>query len=214
MKKQESKQPIIKNGKKIFKVDCVVADETDSIKLVLWEKLIDEVECGKSYLFKGVTCRIFDDVKYLNTNYNTTIEARDNIMKVNLKSSEMQDNVFEARCIGVHIKEQQACVICNSTTEFDTNSEDLVTCPHCENTILATICTTKLVSSLTLQTSTGELKTFTCFNDAIQSFLASLGKDISLSMVSHKELQKLFLSADKLKMIVDKSSAVIYQFLS
>jgi hypothetical protein len=36
MSKQENK-PILKNGKKIFKVDCIIADETDSIKLVLYE---------------------------------------------------------------------------------------------------------------------------------------------------------------------------------
>jgi len=39
MSKNENKQVIIRNGKKLMKVDCIVADETDSMKLVLWEEL-------------------------------------------------------------------------------------------------------------------------------------------------------------------------------
>jgi hypothetical protein len=213
MSKQENKQPILKNGKKIFKVDCIIADETDSIKLVLWEELISQVESAKSYLFRGVTSRVFDDVKYLSTNDSTIIEAKDNIANVNLTSNEIKDNIIDAQCLGVHIKKQQTCVICNHTLEFNTH-EELVTCPHCDITMLRSTCTTKLVCSLTVKTSTGKLKTLTCFNDAVQSFLVSIKKEISVEVISHEELQKLILHAGQVKMIVDKSSGIIYQFLN
>ena len=52
MSKNINKQVIIRNGKRLMKVDCVIADETDSIKLALWEELIDKVECGRSYVFR------------------------------------------------------------------------------------------------------------------------------------------------------------------
>ena len=81
----------------------------------MWEELISQVESAKSYLFRGVTSRVFDDVKYLSTNDSTIIEAKDNIENVNLISNEIKDNIIDAQCLGVHIKKQQTCVICNHT---------------------------------------------------------------------------------------------------
>jgi len=73
MSRQQNKQPILRNGKKIFEVDCIIADQTHNVKLVLLEEVINQVHCGKSYLFRGLTTRVFDDVKYLSTNEATTI---------------------------------------------------------------------------------------------------------------------------------------------
>ena len=213
MSKQQNKQPILRNGKNIFKVDCIIADQTHSIKLVLWEELINQVDCGKSYLFRGVTTRVFDDVKYLSTNEATIIENKDDITNVNLTSDEIKDTIVEGKCIGVHIKKQQTCVICNHTLDTETDKE-LVTCPHCNITMLSSTCTTKVVCSITVKTLNGKLLTFTCFNDAVQSFLASVDhKDTSVDAISHEELQKLMLCSGQMRMIVDKSSQVIYQFL-
>lgn len=107
--KQQNKQPILRNGKKIFKVDCIIANQTHSLKLVLWERLINQVDCGKSYLFRGITTRVFDDLKYLSTNEATIIEIKDDITNVNLTSNEIKDTIIEGKCIGVHIKKQQTC---------------------------------------------------------------------------------------------------------
>lgn len=136
---------------------------------------------------RGVTSRDFDDEKYLSTNEATIIEAKDNIENVNLTSDEIKGNIIDAQCLGVHIKKQQTCVICNHTLEFNTD-EELVTCPHCHITMLRNTCTTKLVCNLTVKTSSGKLKTLTCFNDAVQIFLASIKRDISVEVISHKEL--------------------------
>lgn len=39
---------------------CIVADETNSIKLVLWEEAIDKVNAGKCYHIENCKIRIFD----------------------------------------------------------------------------------------------------------------------------------------------------------
>lgn len=44
--------------KTICKSECIVADSTDSIKLVLWESIIDKVNAGNSYKFQNVTIRL------------------------------------------------------------------------------------------------------------------------------------------------------------
>ena len=48
--------------KKIFKVDCIIADQTNSIKLVLWEELINQVDCGENYLFRGLLIIILKSI--------------------------------------------------------------------------------------------------------------------------------------------------------
>ena len=50
------------------KTDVIVADHTNSAKLVLWEDIIDKVDSGKSYRFNNCKICIFDDHKYINTN--------------------------------------------------------------------------------------------------------------------------------------------------
>ena len=45
--KIKKKQVIIKNEKPTYKSDCIIADETQAIKLVLWEDCIDAVHNGK-----------------------------------------------------------------------------------------------------------------------------------------------------------------------
>ena len=72
--KQPDKQAVVKNEKTYYKVECMVADHTNSIKLILWEDTIDKVSAGKSYLLQNVTVRSFDDTKFVNTNETTVLQ--------------------------------------------------------------------------------------------------------------------------------------------
>ena len=122
MNKQQNKQHILRNGKQIFKVDCIIADQTHSIKLILWEEIITQVDCGKSYLFRGLTTRVFDNVKYLSTSEATIIEKKDKITNVNLTSDEIKDTIIERQCIGVHIKKQRTCFTRNHSLDTETDT--------------------------------------------------------------------------------------------
>lgn len=57
------------------------------------------------------------------------------------------------------------------------------------------------------------MQLYTCFNDGIQSFLASIDNFTDVDEISQEELQKLFLHAGSRKMIVDSATNVIDQFL-
>ena len=61
------------------KTDVIVADHTNSAKLVLWEDVIDKVDSGKSYRFNNCKICIFDDHKYTNTNKFTKITEIEDI---------------------------------------------------------------------------------------------------------------------------------------
>ena len=47
--KSENKQAVVHGERTRYKTDCIVADETNSIKLVVWEEDIDKVDAGKCY---------------------------------------------------------------------------------------------------------------------------------------------------------------------
>ena len=61
------------------KIDTIVADDTGTIKLILWEQLIASVHSGLSYHFNNLTICIFDDEKFVNSNGLTAVEPIDNI---------------------------------------------------------------------------------------------------------------------------------------
>jgi len=95
------------------KTDVIVADHTDSAKLVLWEDIIDKVDFGKSYRFNNCKIRIFDDQKYINTNEFTKITEIEDIKNVNLTSPQIQEHMITAKCMGVEVKKSSSCILCN-----------------------------------------------------------------------------------------------------
>ena len=82
------------------KTDVIVADHTNSAKLVLWEVIIDKVDSVKSYRFNNCKIRIFDDHKYINTNEFTKITEIEDIKNVNLMSPQIQEHMITAKCMG------------------------------------------------------------------------------------------------------------------
>lgn len=215
LKKAENKQVIIKDGEKAkYKSDCLIADETNSVKLVLWEGIIDKIHAGKTYHFKQLKLGIFDDVKYLNTSEATDPQEIDDLQNINLTTPEIKDNTIEGRCIGVQIKRTASCIVCNMTINEAQLESETVTCNNCNMTTLSSICNTKLVAQIVIQTmQEKKILKFTCFNDAISSFLITTDSQMSLSDIPLEDLQKIMLQAGNKKIIADKTTQVISQFL-
>jgi hypothetical protein len=215
LKKQENKQVTVKDGEKAkYKTDCLIADETNSVKLVLWESIIDKIQTGKTYLFKNLKVGIFDDIKYLNTNELTDPQEIEDLHNINLTTPEIQDNTIEGRCIGVHIKRTASCIVCNMTISEAQLEEETITCNNCNITTLSSICNTKLVAQIVIQSMKDKkMLKFTCFNDAIISFLKTTDCQMSLSDIPLEDLRKIMLQAGDRKIIADKTTQVISQFL-
>ena len=92
--------------------------------------------------------------------------------------------------------------------------EETVTCINCNITTLSSVCNTKLFGQLVTQTRHDKkILKFTCFDDAISSFLKSTDCQTSLSDISLQDLKKIVLRAGDRKIIADKTTQVISQFL-
>jgi len=149
-----------------------VADETGYGELVLWENTINQVARGKSYHFKNVTVRIFDDEKYLNTNEPTTVEEIGDIQNINVDAPEIKNNLLKVKVVGVNIKKSPSCLACNHT--FPTKEQPF--------------CNTKMVAQIIVKTTTQELDTYTCFNDGIESFHKNAKSAKSLTQIEQQNL--------------------------
>ena len=54
-----------KSGKLLHKQECIMADESAQIRLVLWEDDINKLVINKSYKLDKMKIRMYNDVKYL-----------------------------------------------------------------------------------------------------------------------------------------------------
>ena len=118
---------------------------TGSTKLVLWEEVIDKIHSGKIYHIQGLTVRIFDDKKFVNSNEATVVSEIDGLPDVNLTSQEIQDNIVTGHCIGVNIKKSSSCIAYNNSLENIAPEDKTITCPNCKLTTFITMSKTKLV---------------------------------------------------------------------
>ena len=66
-------------------MNCTLLDPTASIKMVLWENFIHQVENNKTYIFHNVTVRKdkYNDTIYLNTaKYGTEIKLTEDFTEI------------------------------------------------------------------------------------------------------------------------------------
>ena len=102
--KEQNKQVIVKNTKTTYKCDTIVADDTDSMKLLLWEDMIDKVLTGRCYHFTNLTVRIFDDVKFVNTNELSVVKEIEEIPNVKMDAPDIKDNLVMGQVVVVNIE--------------------------------------------------------------------------------------------------------------
>ena len=60
-------------GRSLTKQDCFIADDSDVIKLTLWEKQISAVENGKTYRIDNGRVRTYQGEKYVTLNTDSTV---------------------------------------------------------------------------------------------------------------------------------------------
>ena len=183
------------------------------MKLVIWEHCIDKIHASKCHHIQNCRIHIFDDSKYLNTNENTIINEIENIQDIDLTAPEIQDCLATASCVGLHISCHSCCILCNKKLPLLTKHEDdMITCTNCNIITLLSVVHTKLICNLVLNIE-GKVVSYTAFNDAIQSFLSNVGCNAPISSIAENELTHLLLHAGPQRLILDKTSKIICQFL-
>ena len=171
LKKQENKEVLIKDVRKP-NVKLIVLQLTH--KTGLMGKHNWQSSCRENIPFQLLKVGFFDDVKYLNTSEATDLKEIDDLPCIDLISPEITDDTIEGRCISVHIKWCVSCLVWNVSITETELGEETVTWTNCNITTLSSVCNTKLFRQLVIQTRHDKkILKFTCFDDAISSFLKS-----------------------------------------
>ena len=102
------------------------------------------MECGKTYKFKNINIRSFNDVKYLTTNKETTIELQGDIQDISMNTEDIKFNlnITESECLGAKLKREPSYLACNSCLKQPL-SQGKITCQNCQMTILEENCNNK-----------------------------------------------------------------------
>ena len=120
---------------------------------------------------------------------------------------------MKAKCIGVEIKRSLSCLVCNCTLEeIESSAETTITCPNCKITTSRSSTKRKLVCQLLIEID-DSIISFTCFNDAMQSFLKCINYQTPIQSIEVSELQKLLLTTGPYEMVVNRSQRLVSQFL-
>lgn len=129
VKKSEKKQVNIHNVKIKYKVDCITADETPSMKLVLWENTINKVTVGKSYRLK---ISQYAPLMILNLgiriNKFIVIHDVDDIDNINIDNPGLKENILTGQCTGVDITKTACCMVCNKSLPTEASDDEMITC--------------------------------------------------------------------------------------
>ena len=122
-------------------------------------------------------------------------------------------NISEGKCISAKLKRELSCIACNVCIK-GIASDGMITCQNCQMTTLEENCSHKLVAQLMILTAKGKVQSYTCFNDALQSFLASSNTNLTIDTIDLDELKKkLLLTSPAKQMNIDDSTKTITQFL-
>lgn len=163
MNKRDQIQLVFKNNKQLRNVDYLIADQTASIKVTLWEDAIDAVRSGKTYTFT---------------------KPDDMFKDINLVPDELNDTIAEGRCVGSILKIAKSCIVCNNTSYDENTKNNKITCTSCSTTMLSSECPSKHVCTMTIKLADGKLQAYTCFNNALQSSILSIEKSTSLDDIT------------------------------
>ena len=91
----------------------------------------------------------------------------------------------------------------------------MITCQNCQMTTVEENCSHKLVAQLMILTAKGKVQSYTCFNDALQSFLASSNSNLTLTdTIDLDELKKLLLTSPAKQKIIDNLTKTRYNPIS
>ena len=195
-------------GKTLHKVDAIIADQTASIKLVLWETNFTLVE-NKIYVIKDVTVGTFSDSKYLTTTkYSTIIQIHD-MEKTAPPTVQQYGKKITRKVVAVQVTHFQICPFCNTKIQSASLPLMLQKCSACSLTVLNTQLQNSTFSKFVIQEHNGDsFLNYIARDSVVNTFLLSLNNP-TIEKFSEVELLKLLSSYSNLNFTLSEQGKLI-----
>ena len=199
-------------------VNCTLLDPTASMKMVLWENFINQVENNRTYIFHNVTVRKdkYNDTIYLNTaQYATEIKLTEDfteILAVPLTQDTTQfvSTTIEAEILGItSINSYFSCFKCKKKLEQSAAAAYLE-CNNCHLKQKLKPASQHWYAQVLVQFSDEKKITLTLFDEPIKQILAIQNKE-SLPTLTEEMLTDSLLSLPAVNFTYNTTTKVVLQ---
>ena len=160
-----------KNQKIVLKQETIFTDSTGSIRLVLWEKDIQNVQSRNTYTVTRAIVKTYNGEKYLTLNHTTTIQLSEQTVEREDEQI-IVSHIKEVECPaeGVEsISKYFSCNKCHSTLA-NTEGKKIIKCTNCELSQLKSKTKTRTLAKV-MFLAEGEQLTLNLFDDKLQQLL-------------------------------------------
>lgn len=197
------------------KAECYLVDPSGSIKLILWESLIQEVQDGKTYTFNNL--RVLKEYNTEKLALGTTMESKIDMApefdQPLAHPLELPDSFTKctavAEIVGINTFGQyHSCRNCNKKIPEDSFTGAIVKCPNCKVAQKKDRCLTRCFVQAITQLNTTSKVTVTLFHEQIQEVFSLLGRPESLE---ENEVTLALLDGPLLDIVYDNKSKIVSQ---
>ncbi len=198
-------------------VNCTLLDPTASIRMVLWENFIGQVENNRTYMFHNVMVRKdkYNDTIYLSTAKSGTeiklTEDFTEILAVPLTQDTTQfvSTTIEGEILGItSINSYFSCFKCNKKLEQSTVAA-YIQCNNCHLKQKLKPTSQHWYAQVLVQYSDNKKITLTLFEEPIKQILAIQNKESLLSTISEEMLTDSLLNLPTVNFTYNTTSKVV-----
>ena len=143
----------VNSWRELTKQDCIVGDDTESIRIVLWERDVGSLEEDRSYKMRDVVVRMYRGEKYLSVGDGSTIEEVEDIGEVveSDGATASRTNVIDGSITAVlGCEDYLCCVNCRSKVQ-EGQSEEIVQCSKCSAKMKRTRCVSSYMARVIIE---------------------------------------------------------------
>ena len=184
------------DGRKVQQV--VVADNTASVEVSLWQEFVEAVSVGKSYRLESLMVKIFNDkVTLFTPRQNVFIKQIENLQDVvtTVHSVKRTKTLPNAKVIAVSdFSSGLLCISCSSGyVEPIQSNQDYGRCTHCPTTVMLNTCNIQVSALLTLVSGKFQQIKLSASNNILASIAQlPLGEVTDVSLLSAPEFTVVY----------------------
>ena len=209
-------EEVTKKGswRSLDKQEVLVADHSEVIRVVLWEKDVNRMEKGKSYCLHSVNTRTYQDRVYLSVSDCTSIKEIADIGEVaepdceeeRSRSTAVGENFIGNIVSVTSVDVYKSCMACSGKVVIN-SSGDLACCTKCNAMQrAATGCVDAMVARVMLQSIEGnERRKVTIFHNILSKIIVDLKQ-----LQKHDELPQILMLLSLPEMCFGIKSDVVY----
>jgi hypothetical protein len=195
-----------KNGKKLDKQECIIADASANCRIVLWETTIGRLVVDKSYQVNNATVRAYQGQSYLSVSEATIITEIDDIDVVELDEDNFastEERNLEGEIVGVMFSDEYlSCLACKAKVQ-EAGGSAVGECSKCHLKVKLSKCPKSLIARVMFDVNDGGFyKQLLLFGNELERVIENVnGNDVTEKLLNVPKL-KLSVSGDAVTSVV------------